>query len=682
MVTEQRSLGATSMKRRLMLGFLVTTGLALTLASTAYFLTELYKVRAGMVNHITVMASVIGENIATSLLFANMADADKTIVTLEVHEHVMASILYDDRGEVFASYLRSDVNDLPEPSRLDSGHVFRDGVLDIFQPVTLEGDRLGTVFIRSDTGELRELFMTFLLIFVVVTLGSLAVCYLGAAMICRQITTPLGALVHGSSRMAEGDLSVEVEVVARDELGTLATTFNGMVKSLRGLVSQAIRNTRSVADVSGTLRDASDSLSSEMARQELAVEGTAESIERINVSIGEVNGNIETLSHTATSTSAAVTQMDASIGETAGHIDGLSESMEDTASAVVAMTGAIREIARNADQLNSSTESTAAALDLLSSAVKQVEGNAQESHALSEKTAEQAELGMRSVQKTVEGMHGIQLSFSDLERIISDLSEKSESIGEVVKVIESVVEQTNLLALNAAIISSQAGEHGRAFAVVAEEVKSLAERTAGSTREISELIAAVQTSVGGAVEAMSQSGKRVEDGVSLSRGAGEILRVIGESARESSQRIHEIVEAAEHQTLDIGKVAGAMSQAKTIAAQLNSGTHEQDSAGADITRSVERMRDLGQQVKQSTQEQSKESRLISQSAEVVAARINQILEATNEQSAQGAQILQALQVFREVTHQSKRRGEEIRTGLEELSERSRILEEEIGRFQL
>jgi methyl-accepting chemotaxis protein len=249
-------------------------------------------------------------------------------------------------------------------------------------------------------------------------------------------------------------------------------------------------------------------------------------------------------------------------------------------------------------------------------------------------------------------------------------------------VIEDVVEQTNLLALNAAIISSQAGEHGRAFAVVAEEVRNLAERTAGSTREISELILAVQAGVGNAVEAMELGTTRVDRGVALSRDAGEVLRQISESSNESIERIHEIVEAAGRQTRDIEKLDEAMGRVKTIAAQLNGGTHEQDSASADITRAVERMRDLGQRVKRSTQEQSKESRLITQSVEIIAARIQEILRATTEQSKQGDQIAQALQVFREVTHESNRRSEEMRTSLEELSSRSEGLEQEIGRFRL
>jgi methyl-accepting chemotaxis protein len=665
-----------------MLSFMTTTGIALVLASAAYFGTELYTARARMVDDLSVLARMIGANTTASLLFNDQSDAELTLSALKAEEHVMAAVIYDSTGKAFAGYLREDVLDLPVPTNLEQGHEFGDSALDLFEPNVVDGDVVGTVFIRSDMGELTNLVQNFALIFVAVTLGSLVICYLGASLIRNQIAVPLAALMEGSARMSEGDLSVQVTVFQDDELGTLAQSFNGMVDSLRGLVAQVGRNTAAVSDVSTTLRGSSEALAVEAGRQEVAVGDTSESIDRINESIRSVNESVETLSHTATDTSTAAGQMDVSISEIAGHMDGLSETIEASASSVAEMTTAIREIARNADELDGSTDSTASALRLLSQAVREVESNAQESHSLSERAAEQAASGMQSVQQTVAGMQEIQVSFQGLSGIIGDLSEKSESIGEVVKVIEDVVEQTNLLALNAAIISSQAGEHGRAFAVVAEEVRNLAERTAGSTREISELILAVQAGVGNAVEAMELGTTRVDRGVALSRDAGEVLRQISESSNESIERIHEIVEAAGRQTRDIEKLDEAMGRVKTIAAQLNSGTHEQDSASADITRAVERMRDLGQRVKRSTQEQSKESRLITQSVEIIAARIQEILRATTEQSKQGDQIAQALQVFREVTHESNRRSEEMRTSLEELSSRSEGLEQEIGRFRL
>jgi methyl-accepting chemotaxis protein len=289
---------------------------------------------------------------------------------------------------------------------------------------------------------------------------------------------------------------------------------------------------------------------------------------------------------------------------------------------------------------------------------------------------------MSAVHETVEGMREIKQSFEGIDAIIRNLSQKSESIGEVVKVIESVVEQTNLLALNAAIISSQAGEHGRAFSVVAEEVRSLAERTASSTREIAGLIDSVQGGVSDAVHAMEQGATRVERGVELSNEAGRILREIGDGTQQSTRWAKEILEATRSQAADIDQVGVAMAQVKEIAMQLNRGTHEQDSASSEITRGVEQMRHLGLEVKNAAQEQRRESGLITRSVEAVAARIKSISVETREQAELADQIQNALAVFREVTIENSRRAEQTSETIGDVAAHAQGLEEEVDRFRV
>jgi len=217
---------------------------------------------------------------------------------------------------------------------------------------------------------------------------------------------------------------------------------------------------------------------------------------------------------------------------------------------------------------------------------------------------------------------------------------------------------------------------------VAEEVRSLAERTSSSTREIAELIDSVQGGVLAAVSAMEQGATRVEHGVELSNEAGRILREIGESSQQSTRWAKEIVEATRGQASDIGQVGIAMNQVKETATQLNRGTHEQDSAGNEITRGVEQMLQLGLEVKSATQKQRNESSLITRSVEAVAARIKEILVETQGQSKRADQIQGALQVFREVTVETTRRAAYASETVADLSAHAQGLEEEIGRFRL
>lgn len=671
-----------SIQQRLMMGFLMTTGAVLVLTSAAFFGTQYQRFRDDMVVNLTTLSRVIGGNSAASLRFQDPLTAEETLAALEAEPHVMAAVVYDGHGQPFARYVRQDVGSFSPPERPPLGSRFEGSHLDLGEPIVEDGERLGSVFIRSDTARLAEFQQVFGFIVLLVFAGASGVSWLGARRLRAQIARPLSELVEVAARLSEGDLSTQVRVDRNDETGALARAFNAMGSSLRSLIGEVGRNTGAVMEAASALEASSRAMQAEAERQEQAVEGAAESIERITTSLREVDGNVESLSVTAEETSSAAMEMSTSVAETSTHVDRLSETIDGVASSVVQMTNAIREIARSAETLNASTESTASSLQELVASVSQVETNAQESHELSEKASGDAERGVASVRETLGGMKEIQASFQDLTSVIGSLHEKSASIGEVVKVIQGVVEQTNLLALNAAIISSQAGSHGRAFGVVAGEVKSLADTTAASTREIAQLIQAVQAGVNDAVEAMAQGAKRVERGVALGNEAASILQAIGESSHESTRRVREIVEATAAQARGLGRVDGEMRRVRDVALQVNRATHEQDNAGSEIARGVEEMRTFSQHVQQASQEQRRESGLITQSIETVAQKIQEILVATNDQSKQAGQILEALQVFREVTVRSTQRVEETRATVQELSSQAQNLEQEVGRFRL
>lgn len=675
-------LGRDSIQHRIVRGFFSTTGLALGLTATALFATAFVQFKRVTDENLKLLAGVIGENSVASLLFDDQRAATETLRSLTVATSVEAALVYDESGRIFARYVRDGVERFVPPPSLSPGPEWSRNAIELSAPIESGGEIVGSVYIRSGTQAVTDFLAISTGIVFVVLFVSFIVCSVGAARLRRQIAAPLELLVEGSRSMAGGDLSTQVDVRSEDEMGVLSLAFNAMVTSLRGLVAQVRENTRYVAQVTSQLAESSAAMRGEAIRQEQAVGETAESISRIIGSIHTVNESVEALSNTAAETSIAAIQMDSSIAESTRHIDDLSEIIEKTAASVVEMTSAIREIARSTDALNHSTESTATALELLSQSVRQVEANARESHQLSEETTRKAGQGVSAVRETVEGMQEIQDSFKGIQSVVETLSAKSQSIGDVVRVIEAVVDQTNLLALNAAIISAQAGEHGRGFSVVADEIRMLADRTAASTREIAELIESVQVAVESAVEAMEQGATRVERGVDLSQEAGRMLREIGDSAQQSTLWAKEIVEATRNQTADIGQVGFAMKQVKEIALQLKRGTHEQDTASAEITRGVEQMRHLGLEVKNAAREQRGESSLITRSVESVAAKITEISLATRDQSSRADQIQEALQVFREVTVQATQRAEQTNTTVADLSALAQGLENEIGRFRL
>ena len=662
---------------------MVTAGLALLLACTAFIAYDVITQRRALATRVETTAKILGIHTGPALTFSDEEAAEETLAALGAERDVLSACLFDASGELFASFVRGDrAMDCQTLSARQDTHRFEGQHLELVHWIEADGERAGAIQIRWDSRELREGVQSSIIIVVGVLGLTALIGLLITSRLHRDVTVPLAGLVEGSEALARGDLSVAVSAGRRDEIGVLANSFNSMAGSLKGLVSQVRENILAVSNASESLERTGRAMSSESRRQESVVEETSRSIATMSGSIDSVNENVARLEESARETAGSIVEMDSSVSEIAHHMDNLASAIDVTSSSIMQLTTSIREIAENMVGLDRATETTSTSLQDLRASVTVIESNAETCHSLTQNAAKEAEHGRQSVEETIVAMHEIRASFTGLKDVISELSRKSDSIGEIVQVIDEVAEETNLLSLNAAIIAAQANEHGKAFSVVASSVKSLAERTAQSTREIASLIASVQQETRKAVDAMEENGERVEKGVGLSNQAGEGLRRIMESADQSAGMVREIVENSAVQTRDLAQVDRAMVEVKEIVAQVDRSIREQKNASAEIAQSTEKIGALGQQVKGSTEEQRNGSKLITGAMEKVMSMIEHILASTREQAAQSEQIRMALEGFREVTVENARRADELGETVSSLSDRSNQLEREINRFTL
>jgi methyl-accepting chemotaxis protein len=662
---------------------MVTAGLALLLACTAFITYDVITQRRALATRVETTAEILGIHTGPALTFNDEEAAEETLAALGAERDVLSACLFDVSGEPFASFVRGDrAIDCRTLSARQDAHRFEGQHLELVHWIETEGERAGAIQIRWDSRELRERIQSSIIIVLGVLGLTVLIGLLITSRLHRDVTVPLAGLVEGSEALARGNLSVAVSAERRDEIGVLASSFNSMAGSLKGLVSQVRENILAVSDASESLWSTGRAMSSESRRQQSVVEETSRSIATMSGSIDSVNQNVAQLEESARETAGSIVQMDSSVSEIAHHMDNLASAIDVTSSSIMQLTTSIREIAENMVGLDRATETTSTSLQELHTSVEVIGTNAEQCHSLTQNAAKEAEHGRRSVEETIVAMHEIQDSFTRLKDVVSELSRKSDSIGEVVQVIDEVAEETNLLSLNAAIIAAQANEHGKAFSVVASSVKSLAERTAQSTREIASLVASVQQETRKAVDAMERNGERVEKGVGLSNQAGEGLRRIMESADQSAGMVREIVENSAVQARDLAQVDRAMVEVKEIVAQIDRSIREQKNASGEIAQSTEKIGALGQQVKGSTEEQRKGSKLITGAMEKVMSMIEHILASTREQAAQSEQIRMALEGFREVTVENARRADELGETVSSLSDRSNQLEREINRFTL
>ncbi len=262
-------------------------------------------------------------------------------------------------------------------------------------------------------------------------------------------------------------------------------------------------------------------------------------------------------------------------------IEELAKVVGRVQSTAVQVTNATRRILDRSAELAQASEAqvkqiaqTTEAVEALAVFIQNVARNAQLSVEAAQDALHNAANGQQAVRQTIEGMVVIRENVQETSKKIKRLGERSNEIGEIVRIIEDIADQTNLLALNAAIQSAMAGEHGRGFAVVAEEIRLLAERSTDSTKRIATLVKSIQGDTYEAVVAMEDSTQEVVKGSQLADDAGRSLNLIYSAVERQTQMIENIARAANDQTSVSEAVAVAMSRISEITRQTDAGAQE------------------------------------------------------------------------------------------------------------
>jgi methyl-accepting chemotaxis protein len=241
------------------------------------------------------------------------------------------------------------------------------------------------------------------------------------------------------------------------------------------------------------------------------------------------------------------------------------------------------QIATAAEEVACQTVTVATAGEEMSATSNDIAHNCSLASDISHRANETASGGSQVVQETLEGMQQIAERVQESARTVESLGARSDQIGAIVVTIEDIADQTNLLALNAAIEAARAGEQGRGFAVVADEVRALAERTTRATKEIAEMIKGIQRETAGAVGSMENGVREVEKGMASSRKSGDALQQIVEAIGEVSMQVHQIATAAEEQTATTSEISSNIHQITDVVSETARGAHDTAAAASQLS---------------------------------------------------------------------------------------------------
>lgn len=261
-----------------------------------------------------------------------------------------------------------------------------------------------------------------------------------------------------------------------------------------------------------------------------------------------------------------------------GIISQIAHTSEQVSSSAVELQSNAEQMATGAEEVAAQAETVATAGEEMSATSGDIAQNCQMASEGSQQASAAAVSGARVVDETITVMNSIAERVRSSAKAVESLGSRSDQIGEIVGTIEDIADQTNLLALNAAIEAARAGEQGRGFAVVADEVRALAERTTRATREIGEMIKAIQQETKGAVIAMEEGVSEVAKGSEKAADSGKALEQILQQINDVNSQIHQVATAAEQQTATTSEISHNMQQITQVVAETSRGA--QDSASA------------------------------------------------------------------------------------------------------
>ncbi|HEY6839466.1 MAG TPA: methyl-accepting chemotaxis protein [Geobacteraceae bacterium] len=373
--------------------------------------------------------------------------------------------------------------------------------------------------------------------------------------------------------------------------------------------------------------------------QSVKVKETLQAVEEMNNFFNELLKDIEEIAVRTDERASISTQMSATTDAIADNVKEYSTSVLETSASIEEMLLSIKETTGNVEALALSTEQTSGSINQIGTAIANVRDNAKKTADCSEKVRLQAIEGIEAMAATTTAMGDIEKSSNDSFSAITRLALHTSRIGEFLNIIKDLVDQTNLLSLNASIIAAQAGERGKAFTVVAEEVRALAHRTSASTKEIEELVKNIQKETTAVERAVTAGKEKGAEGVRVAARAGEALHRIEESAAEASQMVQRIAAATMEQAVGSHLIADEAEKNLVRVQQVTRAIREQERGTNLIVITLERMRALSQKITTSTQEQARGNRLYLKSVLEDNDRVKSLRETSIQQIMMGDVVL-------------------------------------------
>ena len=641
-----------SIRNKLIYIIMLTSSIVLLMTSIGFIISDFFSFKKTMIMDLVSLADVIGSNSRAAITFNDQKTAEETLSALANKPNIISAHIYKNDRSEFAKFINRKVSktsaDHPDEGYTyvlkdqKNANLFSINHLDVYRRIILDNEVIGIVHIRSNLREMYSRLAWNSIIAVIFLIVSLFIAYVLALRLQRVITKPVLNLTEKMNSIStEKNYSVRAVKESNDEVGVLIDGFNDMLEQIQKRddninisstkLQEMVTQSREKQEYLEKNAKSINEVMKEISKWNLNVKIEKERDDEIGSIIDSINLTLNNLRHivmqirtAAENTASNADEISMSAVQISEGASLQSSSTEDTSSTMVEMAQQIDSINESTQALASNVHETSSSIQEMGASITQMSTNAENLRNAAEETNSIIKQMTSSINSVAEKIKAVEVVSRDasqvaneggkeLFNVINGIGASSKDIVKIIEIIDEIVDQTKLLSLNAAIEAARAGDSGKGFTVVADEIKRLADRSAHSIQEISSYVKTVL--------------KNADQAVDLTQ---KVLQKMIDSVNKTSDLVNDVFVATQGQTIRASQVIDASINMQNTTTEIVTAIREMENSSKLIMRAVEDMNHMTQDVANSTMEQKRGGDMVVKAVEQIAQIAQKNVSATEQ----------------------------------------------------